>query len=111
MTSKTLLAALLVPVMICTALRPVTGLDSQVRIIGGVDAQPDDFPYAVSLQLARKGHFCTGSLLDAKTILTAAHCVVAVRDLGYTASDVVVRVGSLVGVFAYLETRKDSTFL
>lgn len=97
MSSKTLIAALLVPVMVCAALKPVTGLDTEIRIIGGGNAQKDEFPYAVSLQLsARNAHFCTGSLLEAKTVLTAGHCVTAIYEYGLGTEDVAVRVGSLV---------------
>ncbi|KAF3422769.1 hypothetical protein E2986_05890, partial [Frieseomelitta varia] len=44
------------------------------QIVGGRDASSGQFPYQVSLR--RSGsHFCGGSILDARTILTAAHCV------------------------------------
>ncbi|GAB77377.1 Trypsin [Austwickia chelonae] len=49
------------------------GKDS-TNIVGGVAASQDEFPFMVSLQ--RDGeHFCGGSLLNAGTVLTAAHCV------------------------------------
>ncbi|KAM0330628.1 hypothetical protein ACHAQA_003577 [Verticillium albo-atrum] len=60
-----------------------------LQIVGGVVAQAGDFPFIVSLQ--RSGsHFCGGSLLNANTVLTAAHC-----STGVTASSVTVRAGSL----------------
>ena len=46
------------------------------RIIGGQDA-PAPIPWQVSLQKPYWGgmyHSCGGSILDEKTILTAAHC-------------------------------------
>ncbi|XP_029437548.1 serine protease 55-like [Rhinatrema bivittatum] len=45
----------------------------QSRIIGGRDALPGEWPWAVSLQTQNQ-HFCGGSILNAWWILTAAHC-------------------------------------
>jgi len=42
-------------------------------IVGGEPAAAGDFPYIVSLQQGGS-HFCGGSLLDATTVVTAAHC-------------------------------------
>ncbi|GAB79380.1 trypsin [Austwickia chelonae] len=44
------------------------------KIIGGVEAQENEFPFMVSIQDGDR-HFCGGSLIDANTVLTAAHCV------------------------------------
>ncbi|KAL5116699.1 hypothetical protein ACEQ8H_005448 [Pleosporales sp. CAS-2024a] len=58
-------------------------------IVGGTTASAGDFPFIVSIQ--RSGsHFCGGSLLNANTVLTAAHCAV-----GQTASTLQIRAGSL----------------
>ncbi|KAJ4985316.1 trypsin A chain (extracellular trypsin protease) [Stagonosporopsis vannaccii] len=60
-----------------------------VAIVGGTAASVGDFPFIVSLQ--RSGsHFCGGSLLDSRTVVTAAHCT-----QGQTASTLTVRAGSL----------------
>lgn len=60
-----------------------------LQIVGGVAASAGDFPFIVSLQ--RSGsHFCGGTLLNANTVLTAAHC-----STGVSASSVSVRAGSL----------------
>ncbi|XP_030043986.1 serine protease 52-like [Microcaecilia unicolor] len=43
------------------------------RIIGGMNAVPREWPWAVSLQI-NKIHFCGGSILSYWWILSAAHC-------------------------------------
>ncbi|KAJ8114163.1 hypothetical protein OPT61_g3887 [Boeremia exigua] len=96
MAGKFFLAALAFPGMMCTALSPLSEHNSTIRIAGGITAQKGDFPYVVSMQLSRGlSHHCTGSLLDATTVLTAAHCIDDVRKRGMGASGVVVRAGSL----------------
>lgn len=50
------------------------------RIIGGEDAMVHEFPYQVSLQYIHPEdgllhHFCGGTILNNKYVLTAAHCV------------------------------------
>jgi len=58
-------------------------------IVGGTPATAGEFPYIVSL--SRSGsHFCGGALLNAYTVVTAAHC-----STGVSASSVRVRAGSL----------------
>ncbi|XP_029437821.1 serine protease 55-like [Rhinatrema bivittatum] len=46
----------------------------QSRIIGGRDALPGEWPWAVSLQIWNQ-HFCAGSILNAWWIISAAHCL------------------------------------
>ena len=43
------------------------------RIIGGQEAAPGRFPYAVSIA-DNIGSFCGGSLISSDVVLTAAHC-------------------------------------
>lgn len=71
------------------------------NIVGGTTASAGDFPFIVSLSKSNS-HFCGGLLLNANTVVTAAHCTV-----GQTASTVKVRAGSLVSyssAFCFLLT-------
>jgi V8-like Glu-specific endopeptidase len=46
------------------------------RIVGGAEAIANSWPWIVSLQTG--GHFCGGTLIDARHVLTAAHCLTSV---------------------------------
>ncbi|KAF5010852.1 hypothetical protein FDECE_3025 [Fusarium decemcellulare] len=58
------------------------------QIVGGEAASSGDFPFIVSLSQSGS-HFCGGTLINANTVLTAAHCS------SVSASSVRVRAGSL----------------
>ncbi|XP_042144184.1 transmembrane protease serine 9-like [Ixodes scapularis] len=52
-----------------------------LRIVGGVEAQPLEFPWQISLRNRApftnedQGHSCGGSIISERYIMTAAHCV------------------------------------
>lgn len=84
-------AALAATAAAAPAIPPTEAGTSSINIVGGEAAAAGDFPFIVSLQVSGS-HFCGGSLLNANTVVTAGHCGVA-----YSASQVSVRAGSLVG--------------
>jgi len=94
MHAKSVLVALAAPALISAAAIPQNDPDNwdnnSEDIVGGVAASSGDFPFIVSLQTASGSHFCGGTLLNANTVLTAAHCAV-----GQTASNLRVRAGTL----------------
>lgn len=44
------------------------------RIIGGQDAEPHAYPWQISMKSLGQ-HFCGGSIINERQILSAAHCV------------------------------------
>lgn len=70
--------------------KPFFALEDRENIVGGTTAATAEFPYIVSLSQGGE-HFCGGVLLNAYTVITAAHC-----SVGQSASSVRVRAGSLV---------------
>lgn len=65
--------------------------DSEFRIVGGSDARVGQFPYQVSLRAVSSGrHFCGGSILTDRFVITAAHCTI-----NATPTSLYVAVGSI----------------
>ncbi|XP_014211430.1 trypsin-like [Copidosoma floridanum] len=59
------------------------------RIIGSHNAIPGEFPYQVSLQwgwlpFLPHSHFCGGSIINSTWVVTAAHCVSAMKEFPKT---------------------------
>lgn len=50
------------------------GNQDQERIVGGQNAQPNEYPW-IAVLFNNGRQFCGGSLIDSSHILTAAHCV------------------------------------
>lgn len=44
------------------------------RIVGGQDAEKGEFPWMVSLT-RHGGHFCGGTIISNKFVMTAGHCL------------------------------------
>ncbi|HEU4975512.1 MAG TPA: serine protease [Baekduia sp.] len=69
-------AALLIACSLAAALGiagPAGAVTLQTRVVGGVDAGPADVPWQALVVVS--GRLCGGSILDARHVLTAAHCV------------------------------------
>lgn len=72
---KVICFASIIPIIsINTANSRVIGEDT--KIVNGFDAERGQFPHQVSLRrIASHQHYCAGSIISERWILTAAHCV------------------------------------
>ncbi|XP_055596059.1 chymotrypsin-2-like [Uranotaenia lowii] len=55
---------------------PVEYQEWEGYIVGGQNAASGQFPYQVSLRSAQNAHFCGGSIVNNRWILSAAHCTI-----------------------------------
>lgn len=44
------------------------------RIVGGQTAVPGQFPYIVSIRNLNNFHFCGGTIISSRFVVSAAHC-------------------------------------
>eukprot|EP00062_Callorhinchus_milii_P023223 gi/632981827/ref/XP_007907803.1/ PREDICTED: transmembrane protease serine 12 [Callorhinchus milii] len=59
-------------------MRPLMDPPVEMRVIGGQEALPGNWPWQVSVQMRHDSsylHICGGSIIDTRWVLTAAHCV------------------------------------
>ncbi|XP_065084074.1 chymotrypsin-2-like [Ochlerotatus camptorhynchus] len=68
---------------------PAEFLEWKGRIVGGQNAASGQFPYQVSLRSSNNAHFCGGSIVNNRYVLSAAHCT-----FGRTSADTRVVVGT-----------------
>jgi len=67
-------------------------LSTRGKIVGGTKVEAGSFPWQVSLWNTRQNkHFCGGSLVAERWVVTAAHCVAT----GISIGDIEVRLGKL----------------
>lgn len=61
-------------VVLACALRTLARPTEENSIVGGDPAKIEDHPWQVSLRSGR-GHFCGGSIIGPRHVLTASHCI------------------------------------
>ncbi|XP_072050141.1 uncharacterized protein [Amphiura filiformis] len=49
-------------------------ISASTRVVGGGSAKPGSWPWQAQLILKGAGHYCGGTLIDSRHVLSAAHC-------------------------------------
>ncbi len=67
--------------------KPQASAQYGARIVGGTSSEPGEFPYLVALtvRVPLGAAFCGGTILDARRVLTAAHCMETAQSVTITA--------------------------
>ncbi|KAA2234642.1 trypsin-like serine protease, partial [Chitinophaga agrisoli] len=71
-------------------------VDRNARIVGGSQAAQGSHPHMVAMTngIFSRSFVCGGSVLTARSVLTAAHCIVAVFTLGSLSGNLRLTVGT-----------------
>jgi secreted trypsin-like serine protease len=75
------LAAATVLTTLTTVLLPAHAAQPDPSIVGGTTTTTSEYPYVVSLQSALLGHFCGGTIVAKRKVVTAGHCAPLVVPL------------------------------
>ena len=70
------------------------GVSTRKFIVGGTEADPNEFPFMVSLQIQKSQHFCGASIINEKWVLTAAHCIWTLTLFNVSPRDILIVVGT-----------------
>lgn len=73
MAIKNLIAGLALPMLALAAPTPAPQDGGINQIVGGEDAEAGEFPFIVAVE-NNGSRWCGGSLINADTVVTAAHC-------------------------------------